>query len=166
MEEWKSIEDYDNYEISNLGNVKNKTTNKLLTPYLHNAGYYKIDLCKNGKKKKYYIHRLIAKAFIPNPYNLAEIDHIDRNKSNNSINNLRWITHTNNAYNINKKKNSNSKYRNVYYEKRRNHWICQMKINGKQTYIGSFDTEEEGAIAFNEAIKKYNLEDFIEPIDL
>jgi len=160
MEEWKIIDNYKNYQISNLGNVKNIKTNKLLTPYLHNAGYYKVDLCENYKRNKYYIHRLIAISFIPNPNNLQEVDHIDKNKSNNSINNLRWITHNNNAYNQNKKKNSTSKYRGV--SKGNNAWVVTIKINGKQNYLGTFKTEEEGAIVFNDFIKNHNLIEFID----
>jgi len=163
MEEWKPIEDYDNYEISNLGNVRNKKRNKLLTPIINNKNYYQLNLCKNNKRKNFQLHRLIAIAFIPNPNNLPITDHIDKNSLNNSIDNLRWVSHSQNQYNKQKRKNTTSKFRGVFFKKENNKWCSTIYIEKKMIYIGFFDTEEEGAIAFNEAIKKYNLEDFIEP---
>jgi hypothetical protein len=164
MEEWKPIEDYENYEISNLGNVRNKKKNKLLTPQINIYGYYRITLRNNIQKKHYFIHRLIAIAFIPNPDNLPEIDHIDRNKLNNSLDNLRWVSRNQNGYNINMKtQNSTSKFRGVCWDKSRNKFKVGIRLNGKSKHIGMYLTEEEGAVAYNEAIKKYNLEDFIKP---
>lgn len=80
------------YSISNLGRVRNEKFNRILNPSLKNNGYYYHNLSVNGKKKNFYIHRLIAEAFIPNPYDYPVINHKDENKTNNSIDNLEWCT--------------------------------------------------------------------------
>ena len=163
MEEWKEITDYPNYEISNLGNVKNKTTKRLLKNTISSTGYYVIDLYKNGKGKKFKIHRLIAIAFIHNLENLQIIDHIDKNKLNNSLDNLRWTTQRNNCYNkIRKTQNSTSKYRGVCWDKKEKKWRVQIKLNDKTKHIGYFDIEEEGAKTFNDFVIFHNLQEFVD----
>ena len=86
------IENFENYFVSNFGYVKNSKTNKILKPINHNQGYKQINLCKNGNVKTFTVHRLVAKAFLENPDNKPMIDHIDENKSNNNVKNLRWAT--------------------------------------------------------------------------
>lgn len=88
MEIWKKIKGFEMYEISNLGNVRNTITNKILTPCDNGKGYMRVNL--NHKTK--YIHRLVAEAFIPNPNNWPVINHKDENKKNNDISNLEWCT--------------------------------------------------------------------------
>ena len=86
QEIYKTIKGFENYEISNLGNVKNNKKGIMMKVFIDKStGYYKINLTNiNGKKKK-RIHVLIAQAFIPNPDNKPIVDHIDQNKQNNSI---------------------------------------------------------------------------------
>ena len=96
---WKTINGYPNYMISSMGNVKNIKTGKLLKTRIGNNGYYTITLSKKGEIKKKDIHRLIAIAFIPNPENKPEIDHINTDKIDNRIENLRWVTHKENINN-------------------------------------------------------------------
>mgnify|MGYP006375919495 FL=1 len=100
MEIWKDIFGYEGYyQISSLGRVKsliwekNKKHKqpKILKNYI-DKGYYRVSLYKDGNHKKYRVHRLIAQAFIPNPNNLPEINHIDENKLNNDISNLEWCS--------------------------------------------------------------------------
>ena len=101
MEEWKVIENHNNYEISNLGNVRNIKTGRILKYYIAGGGYYYTRL---GAGKKYLVHRLVGKSFIENDdENKKEIDHIDRNKLNNNMNNLRWVNKHQNMMNVESK---------------------------------------------------------------
>ena len=97
IEVYKTIEDYPNNQISNLGNVKNKH-NRILKDRIDKYGYKVIGLSKDGKQKNLFIHRLVATAFIPNPNNLPQVNHIDENKLNNRVENLEWCSI---VYNIN-----------------------------------------------------------------
>ena len=101
---WKDIKDYSNYMVSNLGrvkslNYKNTDKEKILKPYKNREGYLRVELSKNGNGKQYLIHRLVAEAFIDNPNNLPQIDHINTNKTNNRVCNLRWCTQKENNNN-------------------------------------------------------------------
>lgn len=116
IEQWKPIEGYEDlYEISNLGNVKSlpKTRGccvggeKILKQNYSKYGYMLVMLCKNGKPQSFAVHRLVAKAFIPNPENKPQVNHIDGNKENNNLTNLEWCTaseNTKHAYDNNLKK--------------------------------------------------------------
>ena len=95
-EKWKDIESFESYKISNLGKVKNKNTNNILKPIQNPRGYLSAFLYKGGKVHNLKIHRLVAKAFLPNPNNLPQVNHKDGNKSNNSITNLEWCSASDN----------------------------------------------------------------------
>lgn len=93
----KDIENWEDYSIDINGNVFSKRRNKYMKPVKNKSGYSVIQLHKNMKFKTFTIHRLIAKAFIPNPNNYPCINHIDGNKLNNDISNLEWCTHKHNS---------------------------------------------------------------------
>lgn len=109
MEEiWKDVKEYEGlYQVSNTGKIKSlkrqfkkrKCIEKIISPSLAGKGYYRVHLSKNGIRKYYYIHKLVANAFIPNITNKPTIDHIDRNKLNNNVNNLRWATYLEQRHN-------------------------------------------------------------------
>ncbi|BEU14768.1 HNH endonuclease [Bacillus phage CM1] len=97
QESWKSlkgiVECGDNYEVSTLGNVRNSTTGKQLSPRINNGGYLQLGLRYQGKRKFYVVHRLVALAFIPNPDNKPEVNHKrGKEKTNNRVDNLEWAT--------------------------------------------------------------------------
>lgn len=98
---WKTIDGYPNYMVSNMGNVKNIKTGKMLKPTISTTGYLQIHLWKNNHEKNFKLHRLIALSFIPNPENKPCIDHINTNKMDNRVCNLRWVTHKENNNNPN-----------------------------------------------------------------
>ena len=111
MEEWKDIKGYEGlYQISNEGRVKSLQREivykdgrkkvleeKILRNILSDLGYYHVMLSKDGVPKRYKVHRLVAKAFIPNPNNLPIINHKDENPKNNVVDNLEWCTQ---GYNV------------------------------------------------------------------
>ena len=100
QEIWKDIEGYEGtYQISSLGNIKSlprKTNNQFYKGiYLKQTlykGYLKVQLSNHSKSKWFLVHRLVAMAFIPNPQNKPQVNHIDGNKSNNKVSNLEWVT--------------------------------------------------------------------------
>lgn len=110
---WKDIKGYEGlYQVSNLGRVKSldrviiknngftiHIKEKILQNSIDRKGYPIIGLCKMGKCKTKPIHRLVADAFIPNPENKPEIDHIDTDPTNNRVENLRWCTRQENCNN-------------------------------------------------------------------
>lgn len=94
---WKKIDRNKNYSINENGEVRNDKTNHIKTPFVNRkSGYLIVDLYEGNKSKKVPIHRLVAEAFIPNPDRKATVDHIDGNRKNNSISNLRWATYSEN----------------------------------------------------------------------
>ena len=107
---WKDIPNYEGYyEVSSLGNFRAKDRyidsrwggkrlyhGKPLLTELMEDGYSRIVLMKDGKKKRYMTHRLVALAFIPNPNNLPQVNHLDGNRHNNVVSNLEWCTQSEN----------------------------------------------------------------------
>lgn len=89
---WTKIKGFPNYSISNTGKIRNDSNGRLKTPVKGTTGYLNVDLYNNGKRKKAKIHRLVGEAFVDNPSNKEQINHIDGNKHNNSAENLEWVT--------------------------------------------------------------------------
>lgn len=109
---WKQISGYEGlYEVSNLGNVRSverrvwsrgfyvTLKGKAKKQVIDTRGYCVVFLFKEGKQKTHRVHRLVANAFIPNPYNKSEIDHINTNKQDNRADNLKWVTPKENSEN-------------------------------------------------------------------
>lgn len=92
VETFVKIEGFENYEVSNLGKVRNMKSGRILKPYLNNYGYLKHCLSEHNKKKYIFLHRIIAIAFIDNPEEKPCVNHIDENKLNNDLSNLEWCT--------------------------------------------------------------------------
>ncbi len=96
---WTPIEKYDNYEVSNFSRVRNRFTNKIKDIIITGTGFSVVLLWKSNKATEFKVHRLVAEYFIDNPNKYKYVEHIDQDKSNNNINNLRWTTHVP-SYNI------------------------------------------------------------------
>ena len=97
---WKPIKDTDRYSISNFGRFRNNRTGYIQKPTDNGYGYKKVMISLNGKLKQYYIHRLVAEAFCLKQENQTEVDHIDGNRGNNVVENIRWVTHSENQLNM------------------------------------------------------------------
>ena len=98
---WKDIAGYEGcYQVSNLGNVRNVKTSRVLKGRLDMYGYCRVILYKKGAKyKSFQIHRLVATAFIPNPENKPQVDHANTVRADNRLDNLRWVTYHENNMN-------------------------------------------------------------------
>ena len=99
MERWKQVpQEYGNYEASNLGRIRHSVNKNIKKTRKNKNGYELLSLnIPNRKKRSECVHRIIGKCFIPNLYNLAEINHKDGNKSNNCFDNLEWCTAADNS---------------------------------------------------------------------
>lgn len=156
-EEWRDIPGYEGYyQVSNLGRVKSfhlcgehilKNTKSVL-------GYYLVNLCKEGKSKTKTIHRIVASAFIYGYSENIEIDHIDKVKTNNNIENLRLATSAQNSANIAKKQGTSSKYKGVSFNKNAGKWHAQIRHNGKRKHIGYFNNEIDAAVEYDKMANK------------
>jgi len=91
-EEWKTIESCQGYEVSNAGKVRNKKTGRILKQNKRRGYPFVVLMNSKNEKKDYYVHRLVALAFIPNPSGFPQVNHRDGNKNNNSVENLEWCT--------------------------------------------------------------------------
>lgn len=97
MEKWSKIIGHDNYMISTNGRVKNIRTNRILKQYLDKTGYPTVGFTQTGKHFNFYVHRLVAVAFIPNPDSKPQVNHKNSDRSDCSLNNLEWCTASENS---------------------------------------------------------------------
>ncbi len=139
VEIFKTINGFDDYSVSNLGNVKHTETGEVLNQYVYEKSnkYAKVSLKRNEKHRLHDIHVLIARAFIPNPENKRCVDHIDREPTNNNVDNLRWVSQQENLMNQNKRRTNTSGYSGVSFYKHSNKWRTQLMAVGK-TYSKIF----------------------------
>lgn len=174
---WKPIKDFEvYYEASTLGQIRN-SRGKIMKSYINNKGYHCIDFRVNNVRTKHLVHRVVLTTFVVNTANLPEVNHIDENKSNNTLSNLEWCSR---AYNkqhsiasgtyhklytmknsLGKKHKANtaSKYHNVGYDKDRNKWTATIVDNKKRYGFKRFDTEVEAALHVNWIIDTYKFTD-------
>lgn len=90
-------EEFKNYRVDDQGNVWNVDFDIILANALHKSGYYRVRLFQDGKKYSKFVHRLVAKKYIPNPENKPEVNHIDSDRLNNKASNLEWVTASENS---------------------------------------------------------------------
>lgn len=134
MEEWRVIKDFPNYSISNLGSIKNNKTNRIMKLNVK-SGYYHISLKNDNCKKTFKVHRLVALAFIPNPENKTDVNHEDKNKINNNVTNLTWMT---------RKENNQHKSIGLIYKSNKNKPIVRMGLDDE--ILANYNSIEDAGI--------------------
>lgn len=134
------------YIIYSDGSVWSVKQNKFLKPSLHHNNYFRVCI----DKKDYRIHRLVAMAFIPNPLGLTDINHINKIKTDNRVENLEWCTHRHNMCHSIAIDHPGINFQKGKYNVRIYH-------NKKNLYLGRFSTIEEAIKVRNEFIRKHNI---------
>jgi hypothetical protein len=166
LEIWKDIPDFKGYyQISNLGNVISLNYGKIreLKPRLvgyDGNQYLAVNLSKKGKVKSVKIHKLVALCFLNHTskgYDGLVIDHIDSNKLNNRLDNLKLVTPRFNA--SKDKQSSSSKFTGVTWHKKSKKWQCQIYDNGKLNHLGLFNTEIEASKTYNNYLENMTKEE-------
>ena len=137
----------DKYAVDEQGNVYSKNyrrsgKTKKMTTGPDGTGYPQVNLCKDGKRNHCKVHRLIAQAYLSDYSEELQVDHIDKDKTNNNLSNLRMVTNQQNQF--------NSKAKG--YHRRKDltikPWSAQIKKDGKQHHLGYFATEEDARQAY------------------
>lgn len=168
-EEWKTINDYPNYSISSLGNVKNKNGFILKTNPI--AGLYsQVKLYNNNGKhsKCFLVSRLVGIHYLPNWNDCNEIDHLNGNGFDNRVCNLRWVNRSQNSRYRSKFKNCLSPYKGVCFRKNKQSkcWTAHICINKKLKNLGCFETEIEAFNCWRKAVFENQLEKYYRDSDI
>ena len=160
---WQPIKDFENYLVSNNGEVKSIKFGRLLFGTVKSNGYVQIHLRDCGKSKNAHLHRLVAEAFVPNPNDYPQINHVDGNKLNNNANNLEWTTQYLNAKHkienglsdrgIAKRTNTSGA---VGVTLHKNSWIARIQFDGKRIHLGCYKTKDEAIEAYKQGAIKYH----------
>jgi hypothetical protein len=132
LELFMKIPGHENYKASTKGRTFSIKKNKFLKPRVSNNGYYQIYLYKDKKGKNYLLHRLVAFTFLFNEEGYEQVDHIDRDKTNNNLHNLRFCSSAQNHYNKNICKNNNSGFKGVYWNKHNKKYMARIGVNRKK----------------------------------
>lgn len=167
-EQWMVITGFPRYSISTMGRIKVNETSKIMALFLAGPAtskYYSTPLSENGKKTNCKPHRLVALHFIPNPSGLTDVDHINGDRLDNRVENLRWASRSQNNANCRGRrtyggKAPSSQYKGVLWSKQRGKWmarICLPSNDGKlrQKFLGYYVTEKAAADAYDRAARLY-----------
>ena len=159
---WKDVTGYTHaYQISNKGKIRTKCrlskkyqdsdrqhiiASRIRKPSLKNGYPFCWLYAENGQRKMQYVHRLVALAFLNREKNKTYIDHIDGNRQNNSVNNLRWCTQSQNL--------KNRASRGYYFHKQNKRYCARIKIEGKSISLGCYTDEKKAKDVYQAALRK------------
>jgi hypothetical protein len=150
MEQFRELEDFPGYKIGNMGTIIGKG-NSPMKLRINTSGYYTLDLY-TGKKKSVELHRLVARTWISNPENKPQIDHINRDRKDNRLENLRWVTRMENANNMSISKMNKSGIAGLHYNKRDERWVIKKAIMGVK-YGKTFKERSEAEAYLKELVE-------------
>lgn len=153
---WKMIENYD-YLVSDNGQIVNIKTGYNLIPRIDSQGYYAVILTKDKKIKYMRIHRVLANAFLYNPLNKPCIDHIDRDKTNNKLSNLRFCSYSENSMNKSMMKSNTTGITGIYYNKNTLKWSAGVTVNYIHFHLGTYNNIDDAMNARMNGIKKHHM---------
>jgi hypothetical protein len=136
------IINYSNYIINPDGTVYSKNYKRCIKPFLNDKGYPRCELFNEGNPRKFFIHRLVAEHYIPNPNNYTQVDHINRIKTDNNVSNLRWVTRRQNQHN----RVNNVEHINIE-SKRNGTYRVDISYQYKRVFDKTFDKLEEAILA-------------------
>lgn len=145
LEVWKRFNDF--LEVSNFGNVKSHK--KIINGEVCKNGYKRIHVSNNGTQYKYLVHRLVAETFIENPLNKPQVNHIDGNKQNNKVENLEWVTCSEN--------NKHAYKTNLKSAKGENNGFCKLTEKQVLEIRSLYEKGKHNGYNANELAKKYNV---------
>ena len=156
---WYPVKGYEGlYEITKCGKVKALAKTRIgiykrnykeknMSIIKIGDGYFSVTLHKDGIKKKWHLHRLVAFSFLEKIEGKEYVNHKDKDKKNNHVDNLEWVSSIENNCHMQKSRNNSSKYAGVYLYLDRKRYRAQINHNGKRIYLGIYKTEEEAYAA-------------------
>ena len=147
VEEYRIIKDFPKYAVSNFGNVINILKNKQKISTVKAHGYLDLNLYKNNKRTHRTVHSLVAEAFLKNDNNYPCVDHIDGNPKNNYVDNLRYVTVSQNLMNSKLHKHNTSGYKGVFWSNSKNRWLATINVNRNRKHLGYFKNIEDAVKA-------------------
>lgn len=170
---WKDVVGYEGYYmVSNIGRVRSldrsiylpskgtykKLNGRILRFYKSKFGYYCIVLQKEKNLRRARVHRLVAESFIENKCkNHTIVNHINKNRKDNKIENLEWCSQRENVTHGERSKNKTSKYTGVRWVTRDSKWRASIFINNKYINLGTHFNEEEARDSYQKALKEYHI---------
>lgn len=149
-EEWKQISGFDKYQVSTRGRIKGPRCDDI-KPFFTKNGYAIVTLCSNGSMSKKLVHRLVGEAFIDNQNNCNVIDHINRIPSDNRVENLRWVSVSDN--NLNSCRRDKEMFGLRWHKRGNGYYEIRFTVNGKECSFGTAKTLDEAKRKRDEALK-------------
>lgn len=154
---------YEKYMIDTNGNVYG-LDGRIMKSKPDNNGYLRVCLYNNKHRKFKNIHRIVAQMFLPDFNEKLDVDHKNRIRHDNRVENLRMVTRQQNSMNRPKQVNNTSGYKGLYWDKRNKKWHSRIYYNGKNIHLGYFNDIEEAREAYNKKAKElYGEYAYIQP---